>query len=175
MLEPAYQRGSSFQTVYVKLESPEAFARFKDALTTDPRLNLKVLRETDYFAEQSQMVSTSSPRSGAFIAALMGVGRVFGAVNTDVLGGRAPRRARSPTLRALGFGGGPVVCPCSPSRCCCALVGRRALPAAARVSSRFNGLQTSTINWQTFSQVGFAVRRDAGADRSAGQLFYAPA
>jgi len=65
VLQPAYRRGNSFQTVYAKLESPEAFTRFKDALTTDPRLNLKVLRETDYFAEQSQLVSNLITTLGA--------------------------------------------------------------------------------------------------------------
>jgi len=49
VLAPAYQRGSTFQTIFVKLESAEAFVRFKDALTTDPRLNLKVVKETEYY------------------------------------------------------------------------------------------------------------------------------
>jgi len=38
----------SFQSVYARLSSPDAFDQFKDALTTDPRLNVKVIRQTDF-------------------------------------------------------------------------------------------------------------------------------
>src|SRR5262245_54262665 len=53
VLQGAYHRGDSFQSVYTKLTSPGSFQQFKDALTTDPRLNVKVLRQTDYYTEQS--------------------------------------------------------------------------------------------------------------------------
>src|SRR5262249_15583043 len=57
VLQPAYRRGDTFQSVYAKLTSPAAFTAFKDALTTDPRLNVKVLREPEYYAAQSQALS----------------------------------------------------------------------------------------------------------------------
>jgi putative ABC transport system permease protein len=153
VLQPAYRRGNSFQTVYAKLESPEAFTRFKDALTTDPRLNLKVLRETEYFAEQSQMVSTLITTLGAGIALLMGIGAIFGAINT-MYSAVAARTREIATLRALGFGGGPVVVSVLVESLLLALAGGVIGGAAAYVG--FNGFQTSTINWQTFSQVAFA-------------------
>src|SRR5882672_8797928 len=37
VLQNAYHRGNSFQSVYAKLTSPDAFDKFKDSLTTDPR------------------------------------------------------------------------------------------------------------------------------------------
>jgi putative ABC transport system permease protein len=153
VLQPAYRRGNSFQTAYVKLESPEAFTRFKDALTTDPRLNLKVLRETDYFAEQSQMVSNLITTLGAGIALLMGIGAIFGAINT-MYSAVAARTREIATLRALGFGGGPVVVSVMAESLLLALLGGAIGGAVAYVG--FNGFQTSTINWQTFSQVAFA-------------------
>jgi putative ABC transport system permease protein len=153
VLQPAYRRGNSFQTVYAKLESPEAFTRFRDALTTDPRLNLKVMRETDYFAEQSQLVSTLITTLGAGIALLMGIGAVFGAINT-MYSAVAVRTREIATLRALGFGGGPVVISVLVESLVLALVGGAAGGIAAYLG--FNGYQTSTINWQTFSQVAFA-------------------
>ena len=153
VLQPAYRRGNSFQTVYAKLESPEAFTRFKDALTTDPRLNLKVLRETDYFAEQSQLVSNLITTLGAGIALLMGIGAIFGAANT-MYSAVAARTREIATLRALGFGGGPVVVSVLAESVLLALVGGAVGGAVAYLG--FNGLQTSTINWQTFSQVAFA-------------------
>ena len=39
---PPTGAATRFQSVYAKLESPEAFDAFKDALTTDPRLDVKV-------------------------------------------------------------------------------------------------------------------------------------
>jgi putative ABC transport system permease protein len=153
VLQPAYRRGNSFQTVYAKLEAPEAFTRFKDALTTDPRLNLKVLRETDYFAEQSQLVSNLITTLGAGIALLMGIGAIFGAANT-MYSAVAARTREIATLRALGFGGGPVVVSVLAESVLLALVGGAVGGAVAYLG--FNGLQTSTINWQTFSQVAFA-------------------
>src|SRR6185369_16310017 len=56
VLQAAYNRGDTFQSVYAKLDSPGAFTAFKDALTTDPRLSVKVLRQTDSYAEQSTAV-----------------------------------------------------------------------------------------------------------------------
>jgi putative ABC transport system permease protein len=153
VLQPAYRRGSSYQTAYVKLESAEAFTQFKDALTTDPRLNLKVVRETEYFAEQSQMVSTLITTLGSIIALLMGIGAVFGAINT-MYSAVSARTREIATLRAIGFGGGPVVVSVLAESLLLALIGGAIGGALAYVG--FNGFQTSTINWQTFSQVAFA-------------------
>ena len=153
LLAPLYRRGSSRQAVYVKLETPEAFTRFKDALTTDPRLNLKVLRESEYYAEQAQMVVTLITTLGTLIAVVMGIGAVFGAVLT-MYSAVAARTREIATLRALGFGGGPVVVSVLTESLALSLVGGVVGGALAYLA--FNGFETSTINWQTFSQVAFA-------------------
>ena len=140
--------------MYAKLESPEAFTRFKDALTTDPRLNLKVLRETDYFAEQSQMVSTLITTLGAVIALPDGHRRRVRRRQHDVLGGGRRARARSPRCARSASAAGRWWCRCWPSRCCWRSSAARSAARLAYVG--FNGFQTSTINWQTFSQVAFA-------------------
>jgi putative ABC transport system permease protein len=153
VLQPAYRRGTTFQTVYAKLESPEAFTRFKDTLTTDPRLNLKIVREIDYFREQSQTISTLITTLGSLIAVLMGIGAVFGAVNT-MYSAVAARTREIATLRALGFGAVPVVASVLAESLLLALLGGAAGGTVAYLA--FNGFETATINWQTFSQVGFA-------------------
>lgn len=153
VLAPLYRRSTSRQTVYAKLESPEAFTRFRDALTTDPRLNLKVLRESEYYAEQSQMVATLITTLGTLIAAVMGIGAVFGAVLT-MYSAVASRTREIATLRALGFGGGPVVMSVLTESLALSLVGGAIGGALAYAA--FNGFETSTINWQSFSQVAFA-------------------
>lgn len=153
VLQPAYQRGTTFQTVFAKLESAEAFAAFKDALTSDPRVNLRIQRETDYYAEQSAFITQLATTIGAGIALLMGIGAVFGAVNT-MYTAVAARTREIATLRALGFGGGPVVVSVLAESLFLGLLGGLVGGAVAYLA--FNGFQTSTMNWQSFSQVAFA-------------------
>jgi putative ABC transport system permease protein len=153
VVQPAYRRGNTFQSVYAKLESPEAFDRFKTALTTDPRLNVMVVRETDYYAEQSTMLHRLIRTLGFLIAALMGVGAVFGAVNT-MYTAVAARTREIATLRALGFGAAPVVVSVLAEAMLLAAVG--GLLGGLLAYAGFNGYQTATINWQSFSQIAFA-------------------
>ncbi|MGH9161463.1 MAG: ABC transporter permease [Vicinamibacteraceae bacterium] len=155
VLQPAYRRGNTFQTVFARLESPEAFRTFKDALTTDPRLDVDVERESDYYAEQSTVLTQLITTLGFAIAGLMGVGAIFGAVNT-MYTAVATRTREIATLRALGFGGGPVVFSVLAESAVLALIGGVLGGLAAWVI--FDGVQTSTINFQSFSQVAFAFR-----------------
>jgi putative ABC transport system permease protein len=153
VLQPAYRRGNSFQVIRARLESPAAFDRLKQALTTDPRLNLKVVRESEYYAEQSQMVVNLITTLGTLVASLMGIGAIFGAVNT-MYSAVASRTREIATLRALGFRGSSLVVSVLTEALLLALAGGVIGGAIAYVG--FNGFRTSTINWQTFSQVAFA-------------------
>jgi putative ABC transport system permease protein len=108
VLQPAYRRGNSFQSVRVLLDSVEAFTPFKDALTTDPRLSVDIVRESEYYAKQSRVMISIIRGLGYAIALLMGIGAVFGALNTMYMA-VAARTREIATLRALGFGASPVV------------------------------------------------------------------
>ena len=154
ILQGAFRR-TMYQAVYVKLTSPENFKPFKDALTTDPRLDVKVIRETDYYAEQSQTLYKLITGLGTLIAGLMGMGAVFGALNT-MYSAVSSRSREIATLRALGFGGSPVVISVLAESLLLALIGGGIGGALAYFV--FNGYHTATLNWQTFSQVTFAFR-----------------
>jgi len=108
VLQPAYRRGNTFQSVHAKLESPAAFTAFKDALTADPRLDVKVVRESEYYAGQSQALTTLVRILGGFITILMALGAIFGALNT-MYSAVSARAREIATLRAIGFPGLPVV------------------------------------------------------------------
>ncbi len=153
VLQPAYNRGSSFQSVYAKLSSAGAFTAFKDSLTADPRLKVKVLRQSEYLAEQSTSVTGFIRSIGVFIAALMALGALFGALNT-MYSAVSARTREIATLRALGFGAGPVVVSVMFESLGLALMGGAFGAVGAYFA--FNGFQASTMNWQTFSQVAFA-------------------
>ena len=155
VLQPAYRRGDSFQSVYARLESADAFDAFKDALTTDPRLDVMVEREEDYYVGQTEAVTAIITGIATVIAFLMGIGAVFGAINT-MYTAVATRTREIATLRALGFSSGPVVISVMAESVALAIVGGGLGGLIAWAG--FNGYQTATINWQTFSQVAFAFR-----------------
>jgi len=153
VLQPAYQRGSSFQVVNVKLSSEGAFDAFKDRLTTDPRVNVKTLRETEFYAEQSVLITTIITVLGGIIAFMMGIGAIFGALNT-MYTAVAARTREIAVLRALGFKASPVVISVLAESLLLALIGGSIGGGLAYAA--FDGFQTATMNWQSFSQVAFA-------------------
>lgn len=155
VLQGAYKRGDSFQSVSARLKSAADFAAFKDALTSDPRLNVKVVRQSEHFAEQSTAITTFITSVGVFIAGLMALGALFGALNT-MYSAVATRVREIATLRALGFGAMAVVCSVLVESVVVALAGGVLGALAAYVA--FDGYGASTLNWQTFSQVTFAFR-----------------
>ena len=153
VLQPAYRRGSSFQSVVARLDSEAAFQGFKDTLTTDPRLDVQVERETDYYSANSAQVRLIITGIGTVIALLMGIGAVFGAINT-MYNAVATRTREIATLRALGFRGSSVVCSVLIESALLAALG--GVIGGSLAYAAFHGYQTATLNWQTFSQVAFA-------------------
>jgi len=151
-VQDAYNR-TSVQTVRVKLESPEAFQTFKDALTSDPRLEVSVEREPDFYAAQSKYISFFAQVFGGILAFLMGLGAVFGAILT-MYSAVAARTREIATLRALGFGALPIVVSVLAEALLLGLIG--GVVGGVIALLWFNGMQTTTLNWQSFSQVTFA-------------------
>ena len=152
VLQGAYRRGNSYQSVLAKLDSADAFDAFRDALTTNPQLDVQVKRESEYYAEQSRTLTNLINRIGWYIAGLMGIGAIFGAVLT-MYSAVVARTREIATLRALGFGSAPVLVSIVGESLFLALLGGVIGGALAYVG--FNGYQASTMNWQTFSQVAF--------------------
>lgn len=153
VLQGAYRRGNSYQTVLARLDSADAFDTFRDWLTSNPQLNVQVRRETEYYAQQSQALSRLIRGVGFGIAALMGIGAVFGAILT-MYTAVSTRSREIATLRALGFNATSVVVSVIVESLALGAFGGVVGGIAAYVA--FNGYQTSTINFQTFSQVAFS-------------------
>jgi len=146
VLDDVYKRPSNlFQSATVHLSSPSAFEQFKDAVTSDRRLNFDVSREIDYYAKQSTRMTQLITVLGGLVAFVMAIGAVFGALNT-MYSAVSERGREIATMRALGFGGGAVVFSFLGGAIGCGAV----LP--------LNGLTTGAMNWQTFSHLAFAFR-----------------
>jgi putative ABC transport system permease protein len=153
VLQNAYNRGNSYQSMRVKLTSPNAMQAFKDELTSDPRLNVRVFSEKQYYEEQSRVLVTLVSTIGKSIAVLMGLGAIFAALNT-MYSAVSARTREIATLRALGFGASPVIVSVLTEALLIGLIGG-ALGAVVSYFA-FNGLRTSTMNFATFSQLTFA-------------------
>lgn len=159
LLSQAYGRpDNTFQSITVHLTSPDALAQLKDAVTTDPRLNVDVTREIDYYAKQSTALTTLITVLGTFVAGIMAIGAVFGALNT-MYSAVADRGKEIATMRALGFGGPSVVLSFLIEALLISFVGG-ALGCLAVLE--LNGHTTSTINFQTFSNIAFAFKITPG-------------
>ncbi len=154
-LQGAYRRGNSFQSVLVKMTSPQAFDELKNWLTSNPQVNVSVRREQEYYAAQSRALTTVIRTIGFAIAGLMGIGAIFGAILT-MYTAVATRSREIATLRALGFNSFAVVVSVLAESLGLAAMGGLLGGLIAYVG--FNGYQTSTLNFQTFSQVAFAFR-----------------
>ena len=158
VLQPAYRRGS---TLPGGLREARVAARrstgFKDALTTDPRLDVKVIRESEYYAGAVADADTASSRGlGIVIAVLMAIGAVFGALNT-MYSAVATRTREIATLRALGFGAGPVVLSVLAESLLLALVGgalgaAHRLPRLQRLPGRDDELVDASARWPSRSR-----------------------
>jgi len=155
LLNATFDRPSGvFQSVTVKLTSPEAFSSFKDALTSDPRLTIQVQREPEYYASRSELMSTLITSLGSLVTLVMAIGAVIAALNT-MYASVAARTREIATLRALGFRSGAVITGLVVESMLVALAGG-VLGCLAIIP--INGLTVSTINFQTFSHLAFAFR-----------------
>ena len=153
VLQGAYNRGTSYQSARVQLESAGALQTFKDTLTSDPRVNVRVFTEKDYYAQQSRSIVTLVTILGRTIAVLMGLAAVFGALNT-MYSAVASRTREIATLRAIGFSAVPVVTSVLVEALVLGLVGGAIGGLIAYVG--LNGMRASTMNWSSFSQITFA-------------------
>ncbi len=153
VLQPAYRRGNSFQAVYVKLSSREMFDEFKDSLTSNPRLDVKPMLESEYYASQSTTIYNMITGLGSLIAIIMGLGAIFGALNT-MYTAISSRTQEIATLRALGFHSGPVIISVLTESLLLAFAG--GLIGAGLAWLAFDGFQAATLSWSSFSAITFA-------------------
>jgi len=143
-----------FQSATVHLTSPSAFQGFKDAVTKDPRMNVDVWREIDYYAKQSTAMTRLITVLGGLVAAIMAIGAIFGALNT-MYSAVAERGREIATMRALGFPTSNVILSFLFEALLISFLGGI---LGCLVVLPLNGITTSTMNMQTFSNVAFAFK-----------------
>ena len=112
------------------------------------------MRERDYYAEQSRVMQTIIKTIGMSIAALMGLGAIFGAVNTmyAAVSGRTPEIA---VLLTLGFHPRSVLASFLAEAAIIAAIGG---VIGCLLALPVNGIVASTTNWSSFSEIAFSFR-----------------
>jgi len=143
-----------FQSATVHLASPGTFQEFKDAVTKDPRMNVDVWREIDYYAKQSTTMTRLITVLGGIVAFIMAIGAVFGALNT-MYSAVAERGREIATMRAVGFSTWNVILSFLFEALLISVIGGI---IGCLAVLRLNGVTTNTLNFQTFSNVAFAFK-----------------
>jgi putative ABC transport system permease protein len=149
---------SGFSSTLVGLESADALPAFEAALKADPRVNVEVKRQVDYFSEQTEQTSRGIKLLGTVVAIIMGLGAVFAALNT-MYAAVSARTREIATLRAIGFSPLPVVASVLVEAMLLALVG--GLLGSLLAFVFFNGMTVSTLGGG-FTQLVFQFRVTPG-------------
>lgn len=155
-----------YQTVILRRGDPVAASAHDtlvEALTADPRLEVKVMNEPDYFASQSGLLGTVLTYVGYFIAGVMATGAAFGTAVT-LLASLAERSREIGTLLALGFRPRQVVFGFLVESLLLGLAGG---VVGVLLALPVNNVATGTMNWQTWTEQAFAFRITGGVIAAA--------
>lgn len=153
-LMAAMRRNDFFNSTTIWLQDDAAFNTFKDAVTTNPTLQVDVKREPAYFEEASRPIGRLLKIIAYVIGGFMALGAVFGALNT-MYSAISARSVEIATLRAIGFGSGPVVISIFVEALLLALLG--AIVGTAIAWLFFNGNAVSTATGNSPAQLTFPL------------------
>ena len=159
VVQATYRRGNSYQTVRVKLETPDAIDTLAAALDADPRIDVDVLNERQFYSQQSEAMTNLINAVGYPVTILMAIGAIFGALNT-MYSSVSARAKEIATLRAIGFRPLSILVSVVVESGVLAIVG--GIIGGGLAWLFFNGFTVSTLNAASFSQVvfDFAVTGD---------------
>lgn len=153
-VQSQFNRGSSVQSVRARLTEPAAIEQMRGFVAADPRLNVDVISEQQYFAEQSEATSDLILTLGWPLAIAMALGALAGALNT-IYTSVASRAREIATLRAIGFSNVSAFFATLAESLALSLLGGVFGSGLAYVF--FDGLSASTLGG-SFSQVVFEFR-----------------
>jgi len=148
--QSAFNR-QGFSSVRLQLADPKGLQAVKDALTADPRVNVDVESEQSYFSGQTKNFRQTIGALAGVVTLIMALGATFAALNT-MYAAVGTRSREIATLRAIGFGGFPVVLSIMIESLVLALAG--GLLGAALAYVLFNNMAVSTLG-SNFTQVLF--------------------
>ncbi len=153
VMAAAFQRRGSYQSLTVRLRDPAAVAAFSAEVEKNPRLTVQLVQERKYYDDQSAQVSGPLLALAVFVAIVMGIGAVFGAMNT-MFAIVAARTREIGTLRALGFSRSSIMLSFVLESTLLALAGG---VVGCLIAIPANGV-SSAAGGANFAEVAFAFR-----------------
>jgi putative ABC transport system permease protein len=150
--QSAFRSGGFLSSMRLQVDDPDRVATMAAEVEADPRLDLEISSEPAYYRSQANALASLITGFGYAVASIMAIGAVFAALNT-MYSAVSNRTVEIATLRALGFGGLPVVTSVMIEALLLATVG--GILGAGLAYVGFNGMTVSTLNQASFSQVAF--------------------
>jgi putative ABC transport system permease protein len=142
----------NYASVLVRPVDEAAGVRLKAKLETDKRLVVRVIREVEFYKEQTK-VAGGITWVGDKLAAFMSIGAILAAMNT-MYASVGARTREIGTLRVLGFRRRQVVGAILVEGAGIALLGGLLGSVCALL---FNGYGAGVFNFQTFSESTFSI------------------
>jgi putative ABC transport system permease protein len=158
VVQSAFNRQNFFQAIRARLTSPAQMPAFKAWVAADPRLQLLVQSEADYFSEQAKQSGGLIQTLGWPLAIIMAIGALAGALNT-MYSSVATRGTEIATLRAIGFGGVPTFAGTLAEALVLSLLG--GLLGILAATLMFQGFTAKTLG-ANFTQVVFTFQVTVG-------------
>jgi putative ABC transport system permease protein len=142
----------------VRLADPSSLPAFAAEIEKDPKLQLTLKGEREFYEEQAGIVARNMLILAVFVSTIMAVGAVFGGMNT-MYAIVAARTREIGTLRALGFSRWSILVSFLIESVFLALIGG-ALGALLALPAN---LLTAGTASASFSEIAFAFRVTPGA------------
>ena len=152
VIQNLYQRGGAFQSIRARLTGEGGLEALRAYVDEEPRLDLDVYTEREYFAESAGGTSDLIMFLGWPLAIAMAIGALAGAWNA-MYASVDSRIQEIATLRAIGFGGFPAFIGTMTESMLLALIGGGI--GAAATYLLFDGVSASTLGGG-FTQIVFA-------------------
>jgi|SRR5579859_128625 len=148
----AFRRSDGQDSLTVRLVDAKTLPKFNEDIKADPRMQLEMIQERKYYEDQAGVVSKALLGLAGFVSFVMGIGAVFGAMNT-MYAIVAARTREIGTLRALGFSRFSILFAFVLEAVFLALMGGL---LGCLLSFPMNGFTTGTGFTASFSEIAFA-------------------
>ncbi len=154
VLGQEFQRGAGSNSLVVRMKDPAQIPALDRWIRAQPQMQLQAVEERKYYEDQAGPLARALRALAMFVAFVMGIGAVFGAMNT-MYAIVAQRTREVGTLRALGFKRRAILLAFVLESVFLALVGGA---LGCLLAMPMNGFSTGTGQTQSFSEIAFAFR-----------------
>jgi putative ABC transport system permease protein len=149
-----FQRGAGSNSLVVRMKDAAAIPELDRWIRAQPQMQLQAVQERKYYEEQAGPLARTLRGLATFVAVVMGIGAVFGAINT-MYAIVAARTREIGTLRALGFSRRAILLSFLIESVILAFIGGA---IGCALAFPMNGFSTATGQTQSFSEIAFAFR-----------------